>query len=360
VTLHTPVPVLLLSQMLDAGGSERQLCEIARTLDRERFEPHVGTMRPSGFRAVELAAAGVPVTVFPLGSFLSAGLLREALRLRQYTRRHGIRLVHAFDTPMNMFAVPAARAFGVPVVLASQRSHRGLVPGASRYLLRLADRIADAVVVNCRAVERHLVEEEHTPRESIRLCYNGVDTTLFRPGPRGDHPLRVGTLCVLREEKGVDVLLRGFARVRCSRPVELVIAGDGPMRAEMEMLARSLGIAERVRFVGATAEVVQALQAMDVFVLPSRSEALSNSLMEAMACGCCAIASNVGGNPELVRTGMLFESGDPASLAAMLDLVLENNELRQRLAREGMESIQANFSIESAARAMSAIYESFL
>jgi len=98
---------------------------------------------------------------------------------------------------------------------------------------------------------------------------------------------------------------------------------------------------------------------IDIFVLPSLSEALSNALMEAMACGCAVVASNVGGNPELVRdgeTGLLFNPGDASTLAAALQILIENESLRGRLAARGTELVRENFSIHSSAQRMSEIY----
>jgi glycosyltransferase involved in cell wall biosynthesis len=105
------------------------------------------------------------------------------------------------------------------------------------------------------------------------------------------------------------------------------------------------------------------LRAMDVFVLPSLSEALSNALMEAMACGCCPIASDVGGNPELVtdgETGLLFPTGDAGALAAKLHLVLRDAELRRRLAANAERRMHEEFARETAAARMGDVYREFL
>src|SRR5579871_4870311 len=98
-----PVPVLLMTQSLDLGGSERQMTQIARSLDRSQFLPHVGCFKPGGMRDRELRAAGVPVIQFPVTSFKNFSVLTGARMLRQYIREHQIGLVHAFDTPSNLF-----------------------------------------------------------------------------------------------------------------------------------------------------------------------------------------------------------------------------------------------------------------
>lgn len=355
-----------MARELALGGSERQLCEIAKAMDRSRFEPHVACFRADGFRGDELRVAGVPILEVPVGSFLSASVLAGAGRLGRYLDRRRIRIVHAFDLPLTIFGVPVARAFRTPLVLSSQRSHRDLAPGLRRHLRRLADFVVDGLVVNCRSVCRQLIEEEHVPAGLIHLCYNGLDITRFYPGERcrppalRDASLVIGVLCAFRREKALSTLLEAFARIRVLRPgLKLLLVGDGPLRKDLQEHSARLGLAENCHFEPATADVARWLHAIDVFVLPSVSEALSNSLMEAMACGCCTVASRVGGNPELVtheRTGLLFDAGDVAGLTACLDRLIEQPELAHELAAAGASRIRENFSTQASARRMEEIY----
>src|ERR1700734_1412968 len=162
-------PVLLLARELDLGGSERQMTEIAKTLDRSRFSPHVGCFRPQGIRHAELAARGVPIVHFPVDSFVSLPALSEAWKLGSYIRRHKIRLVHTFDYPLTLFAVPLARWTTRAVVVSSQRSHRSLIPLKYRRWIRMTDHVAHAIVVNCEFVRQHLHNKEGVPESRIRL-----------------------------------------------------------------------------------------------------------------------------------------------------------------------------------------------
>jgi glycosyltransferase involved in cell wall biosynthesis len=365
-----PAPILLAVQALTQGGSERQLAEIAKALDRRRFTPHVAVFRPGGLRVAELREAGVPVTCFPFPSFWGAGLVSAARRLGAYLNQHSIRLVHTFDLPANIFAVPVARWYGVSVVLSSQRAYRDLAPRHFRFLLRLTDRMVNGIVVNCRAIERHLIEEERIAAGRIRLCYNGIDTTVFRPLERRrpaelqEASLVVGVVCALRPEKGLPTLVRAFAQARAAcQGMKLLLVGSGPALPGLEQLASRLGIRADCVFIPSTAAVTEWLGAVDIFVLPSLSEALSNSLMEAMACRCAVIASRVGGNPELVAAGergLLFSPGDSEDLARNLRLLAANAELRLRLAEAGCRFIHDQFPREAAARRMADIYSGYL
>lgn len=365
--MPAPVPVLLMVRELNLGGSERQMAEIAKALDRSRFDPRAGCFRPAGLRGEELRAAGVPIVQFPVPSLAS---LKGALRISAYIREQGIRLVHTFDTPANIYGVPAARMAGPPVVLSSQRAHRELMAPIYRHALRVTDRLVDGVVVNCEFVRRHLVEDERVPAGMIHLCYNGIDTSVFRPvrgarpEPLRDASLVVGVVCVLRPEKGLETLLEAFATVRSMQPgMKLAIVGSGPCLPQLQDRAQMLGILPDCVFQPATPRVAEWLQGIDIFVLPSLSEAFSNSLMEAMACGCCVAASRTGGNPELVspgKTGMLFEPRDAAGLAEMLARLVRNPALRGALAANAARLTHERFSMETSARAMGEIYERLL
>ena len=360
-----PTRVLLLARELNLGGSERQMTEIARGLDRARFEPYVGCFIPEGLRARELREAGIPILHLPIDSFKSPAAVSGARLLARYVRERNIAIVHAFDYPMNVFAVPVARYFGRAVALSSQRGHRDLTPPFYLRLLRMTDSMADGIVVNCEFLRRHLIEDYAVPREHIHLCYNGIDLDSFRRcAPKPPNPtLTIGTVCALRPEKSLGTLLDAFAQLRTDRPARLTIVGDGPELQDLRHRAAALGIAAQVDFQPATQDVPGQLRAIDIFVLPSRTEALSNSLMEAMACGCACIASNVGGTPELIRhgeTGLLFETGKVAALAETLRTLICDESLRRRLADTGHDFLHQSFSLAASASRMGEIYESML
>ena len=365
-----PWPVLLMARALDGGGSERQLREIAKALDRLRFQPHAGCFRPEREGRRELEAGGIPVAHFPVYSFRSLGAVSGAFELARYVRRHKIRLVHTFDYPTTVFAVPACRLLTSVSVVSSQRSHRDLIPRGYRRLIRMTDHMADAIVVNCDFVRRHLERDEHVPPRQIQLCYNGIDLETFRslstprPAELPRESFVIGVVCALRPEKGLPTLLQAFARVRHLRAgMKLAIVGDGPMLPSLQSESESLGIRQDCVFALSTNQVADWLRAMDIFVLPSLSEALSNALMEAMACGCPVVASNVGGTPELVwngERGLLFEPGDAAGLAAALQTLLEDDARRKRLGQAGARFLRERFSIQASAHRMGEIYEQLI
>jgi glycosyltransferase involved in cell wall biosynthesis len=362
--------ILLMVREFHHGGSERQLVEVALGLDRGLFQPHVGAFRIEGIRTQDLRATNVPIFHVPVRSFKSPAALTAALALARYIRANNIRLVHTFDMPLTAYAIPVTRLLTSAIALASQRCHLSLASPSLRRAVLFAERRAHGVLVNCQFLERHLVEDADIAPERIHLCYNGVDLARFRRAPANRPPslppdaLIVGVVCVIRPEKGLTTLLDAFARVRpLAANLRLVVVGSGPLLPDLQNHARDLGVLDACIFEPSTNRVEEWLRMINIFVLPSLNEALSNSLMEAMACGCCPIASRVGGNPELIEdgtSGLLFEPGDSADLARQLTEVIRTADLRARLADAAHDFVHANFSRAASAHRMAEIYGKLL
>jgi len=360
-----PVPVLITARELDQGGVERDVTKIAMHLDRSRFEPHVGTFYAHGLRYEELRSAGVPVLDLPLRSLLSVDAIRLANQMRLYIKEHEIQIVHAYDAS-GVFVLPVARLLRVPVTIGSQLSYREILDKRTQQLLRMSDYVPDAILVNCNTIRRYMMEDEHIAEGRLEICYNGVDTTQFYPPQlRSALVSTIGTVCALRPEKNLPLLQEAFGRVRhLQTDLKLVVVGSGAELAALQQNAGRLGIAEANVFVPATRDVADYLRSMDIFVLPSYSEAFSNSLLEAMACGCAVVASRVGGLPELTgdheECGLLFPSGDLEALTAQLARLIQDSALRHELGARAAAFARNNLSIQIAAERTGAIYERLL
>jgi len=240
-------------------------------------------------------------------------------------------------------------------------------------LLRITDSLVSATVVNSDNLRRHLIETDHIRASHLLLCYNSVDLERFAPRSESAQEVSqvlpglspvIGSTAVMRPEKGVDTLLEAFAQVasRVSK-AGLLLVGGGPLEKRLEARAAGLGLADRIHFAGPVTDVLPWLRRMDIFVLPSLSEALSNSLLEAMATGCAPIASDVGGNPELIHpgsTGYLFRPGDASDLAERIELLSGDSGLRQRLSQAARSFVSQTFSREASLSTLSEVYSQFL
>lgn len=333
----------------------------ALSLDRRLFTPHVAYVE-DGFRADELRRGGIALLQLPLRSYINRTAWESAVMLRRYIREHRIRMVHTFDHSISIFAIPVSATMPGVLVLSSQRYYFSLLPRRQRWMMNLAHRLASGIVVNAESIRTHLVTEYGHRREKIEVCYNGIDIEQFSPAPkrRGAFSIVVGVVCVLRPEKNLRVLVEAFARVgKGNRELGLLVVGSGPEQELLEKLAQELGVGEQCRFQPSSANVVDYLREIDIFVHPSLSEGLPNAVMEAMACGCCVLSSNVGGSPEVLvegESGFLFAPTDMETLTERLRSVIADRELRERLGRAAAERIRALFTTAQAARRMEEIY----
>jgi len=277
------------------------------------------------------------VRVFRLAYRVRTGLfgyIPAALRVAMRLRREGtpVDVLHGHIHRMGWAAVVVGAGLRRPVVIAENSSSwplhlmsRGEVNRA-----QIAFRRAALVCpVNAR-LQRAI--ESYDVHGRFRIVPNTVDAATFHPRGRRDAgtPTRLVNVALHVEVKGLDVLLRAFARVAARRPdLTLELIGEGPLTPELRALARVLGVDDRVRFAGLAtpAEIAEKLRASDVFVLSSLSENMPLAVLEALCCGLPVAATDVGGVPEAVGSdGALAAAGDPDALAAAIETVLDEHQ----------------------------------
>ena len=326
--------VCLVIGQLGLGGAEKQLAVLAAGLRRRGVDVTVVVLREGGPREDILRAAGVPLislglpTATRLWRRLAVGVLAVA-RLRRTLHRLRPEVVHAFLLHSYVLTAPAARLAGVPVYVAGRRSLSDYkasqrVAGAGE---RLATRMTDLLIANAEAVADDVVRTEGVARDKIRVVYNGLAESAFVPAPPAELVSSAPVLlCVanLRRYKGHHYLLDAAALLRArGLPCTLALAGSGPEHEALRRQADELGL--DVRFLGARADIAALLARADVAVLPSLTEGMSNSVMEAMAAGRPVVATAVGGTAELLEgRGVLVPPADAPALAAGLERVLRD------------------------------------
>lgn len=317
MTTARPIPIGILFSSFAPGGTERQMSELVRRLDPARWQVHVGCFRAEGAWLNRVREAA-PVTDFNVRSLRGADTLSRARAFARWCRDRRLAVLHTADLPSNIFGQPAAAFAGVPVRIANRRD---VNPGRAAHELiaqRIGYAFAHRVVANCRAAADRL-RFEGVPARKIAVIPNGLDTEVYALRGPIARVRRVATVANLRPEKGHDVLLDAAAIVVRRFPdAHFDIVGAGPELAALEARVESLGLTSAVSFLGHCEDVPARLAAADLFVLPSRSEAFPNAVLEAMAIGLPTIASAVGGLLEVIqpeRNGVLVPVGDPQALA---------------------------------------------
>jgi L-malate glycosyltransferase len=354
----------------ETGGTERHAVALTGQLDRSRFEPHFACLRKRGQFLASVEADGIPIACFPIRRLFGWRTLLQQERFGRYLRSHRFQIVHTYGFYPNVFALPAARLAGIPVVLASIRDSGDIWTRAQRRVQGLVcRRLAHRTLVNAEAVRDQLVTEGYR-REAIGVIRNGIDLSRFATlrdpgGLREAFGLAPGVPVVtavsrLYRFKGLEDFLEALGDVsRRFEQARFLIVGEGPSRADLEARAWRLGLGGRLTFTGLRQDIPEILSMSTVSVLPSLSEGLSNVLLESMAAGTPVVATRVGGTPEVIQddvTGLLVPSSDPPALARAIGSLLEDPPLALRLGRMGRERVASHFSLERATRETEDLY----
>jgi glycosyltransferase involved in cell wall biosynthesis len=371
------IQVLYLIEHLRQGGSERYVSELARFSPKMGVVPHVGVFSAGGIFYDEVREAGIPLVHFPLKSLYHPSTVSVLSSLRSYLRSRRIRIVHGFQPNANILGTLAGRLSGARVVISRRSLGDYGSLGSPRLALfqrRITNPLAHRVLANSRAVREAALRMEGFPEEKVALIYNGLDAGRFAP-VADSRPHRAalglpegafvaGIASGFRPVKGVDVAIRGFARLVVEVPDSvLLIAGDGPERGRLEALVRGLGIAPAVRFLGVRSDMEAILPALDVFVLTSHSEGFSNAILEAMGMGLPVVASRVGGNIEMVEegvSGFLVAPGDFEGLGRRLLELARDPERRVAMGAAGRRWVERTNSREVVFAAFRDLYQGVL
>ena len=224
-----------------------------------------------------------------------------------------------------------------------------------------------------------LLETIRVRNGKVRQIYNGVDQKIFTPrgsarkniAPKAflsDDVIMIGTVGRLAAVKDQATLIEAFNLLVCNTPnaekrLRLVVAGDGPLREKLELLVSKLGLEELVWMTGDRNDIPDILRLLDVFVLPSIGEGISNTILEAMATALPVVATRVGGNPELIehgKNGYLVPPGDPKRLARSIEQLLTDGVSRKSMGQAGLRKVQEQFNWDTTVENYLEVYDQLL
>jgi glycosyltransferase involved in cell wall biosynthesis len=347
----------------EPGGTERQMIELIRRLDAKRYRVHVVCFRRAGAWLPRVLGHAASVVEFPITGFSRPSTFVQLLRFARWCRRERIAVVQTCDFYANVFGLPGAFLGHVPVRIGSRRE---LITDKSRRqiaLQRWAYRFATAVVANSPAALQ-VLESENVPAAKLGLIANGIDADAYAARPPRNQPCRVITVANLRPEKNHETLIAAASMVLKTHPhLRFSIVGDGSRRAALEQLAEMRGVAHAVEFLGHREDVPALLAQADLFVLPSRSEAFPNGVIEAMAAGLPVICSAVGGLLDLItpgRTGVLVDPADPESLAGAIRSLVDDPAKAHALGAAARDEILSHYSFGRMVHTFENLYDSSL
>jgi L-malate glycosyltransferase len=354
-----PLPIAIVMGSLDPGGTEGQMIELVRRLDPSRWTVHLVCFARRGGWWHRAAGSARSVVDFPVTSFKSPSTAKHLWAFAKWCRGNQIAIAHTTELYSNIFGLPGAALGGVPVRIGSRRGLNSERSCAHITMQRAAYECAHTIVANSQAAADRL-RTEHVPVKKIAIVPNGVDFDRLLPRVVRGRLRKVVVVANLRHEKGHDVLIDAAARVLRRFPdASFNLVGSGPEYERLRALAQTRGVSHAVTFLGHREDVPAHLADADIFVLPSRTEAFPNAVLEAMATGLPVVASAVGGLLELVedgRNGLLVRSGDPVALADGLCRLMADSALAAHLGDAARDAVRARYSFTRMVNGFEQIY----
>jgi L-malate glycosyltransferase len=356
------------------GGTERQVVNIGKGLDPVRFDLQFGCLHRVGELLAECDAQGWTITEYKIRRLYGYATFKKQMEFARSMRRQRIQILHTYSFYPNVFAIPAARLAGVPVIIGSVRDIGDIWTPWQHEVQKVCLRMADHIIMNAEAIRKDLLQRGYSP-DHLTVIPNGIDLERFKIFHTGEIVRRelnippgvpvVGVLSRLMRIKGHDYFLRAAALIAARVPqVRFLIVGDTKIhhdyRDELKRLAVTLGLEDRVIFTGFRLDIPELLAALSVSVLPSLGlEGLSNSLLESLAAGLPVVATRVGGNPEIIEdgvNGLLVPPADAEALAGAICRLLNDQGLARMLGQAGRQRVMSRYSLEQAVNTTERLY----
>ncbi|NOY84208.1 MAG: glycosyltransferase [Nitrospirae bacterium] len=368
---HKKIRIAFLVHTYGFGGLENMVTNLVNHLDPSRFEstiisfaplkPLNGRVDPKRVQVISLNKKGGnnPILIYKICLLL---------------KKIGADIVQTHNWGTAFEGILGAKLARVPAII---HAERGTIEDKRHNIIlqRFLWSFPNQILSVSQAHRQKMTDLVGFPHEQIRAIVNGVDTDLFFPNPEIKKEIRkklglkkdsfcIGTVGSLRPVKNQLLLINACKTILHNfENVEVMIVGEGPLKAQLKQEVKTLGFSEKIHFAGGQTNIPEILNALDVFVLPSLSEGMPNAVLEAMACGIPVIATSVGGVPEVIedgKNGMLISSGDEEALILSLGEVIQDQEKRLSFGIEAQRRAKTYFSLKNMVSEYQMFYESLL
>lgn len=354
------IKVCYIIGQLSIGGTEKQLYELVKNIDKKKFQPIIISLSHGGFWSEEIKKLDIDIIE------LTRKKSKELKRLFHLVKLiHKIKpdIVHTFLFSANSYGRIASIVNRVPVIISSERNLPELGKDKNKYMIWI-DKVllffSDAIICNSMVAADMLVRVHNFNKNKIFVIHNGININQPNIFSKANNDFFIGTVCRLSHQKNLKLFL-DMARELLNRKnnLKFMIIGDGPLKSELEDYAIKSGLKESIFFMGEKKNIFEFLQKMDIFVLTSLYEGLSNAIMEAMISGLPIVATDVGGNRELIsdgKTGFLCQPNDVNDLVKKVMYIIDNPEEAGKMGKNGRIKIINEFSIDKMVKKTENIY----
>jgi len=368
------IKVLYLIGSLPIAGSITHLYRLLRGLDKTRIQPVVCCLKREGEYVRRIEELGIPVLGADFPNYRNLKFPKEFLHLIKIVRRERPDIVHTYLFDSSTIGLAAAKLAGVPIAITTRRGDNNAEVRRRIYAYRWTNFLTDRIIAVSKAARESSIDTEKVAPDKIITIHNGIDPdvidlSISRQEARRsfgvpERAFVVGTMGWFKPVKGFIHVIRSIPAVVSKYPhTRFILAGDGPLKGQLQEELRTLGVEKHVIFPGLLGDVSRLLAAIDILVVPSLSEGISNAILEAMLASKPVVATAVDGNPEVVlngEAGFLVPPADPSALAVQMNHCIENPQLVEQLGANARQRVLTHFSNERMIESVEALYETLL
>lgn len=336
---------------LEYGGLEKLVINLTEELNNRKIPTGILCIDVKGALAKEAEAKGIRVFSLDKGPGLDLGI---SVRMREIFKKEKIDLIHTHNLGPLIYGGIAAKMCGIPSVNTRHGS-------AKKKTISFIWNLNKNIVVVSEDAKRELLSHSKVLPEKVKVIYNGISANGAQTRIAGNAGL-IGNVARLSEEKDHFTLIEAFSRVvKEIKGAILMIVGDGPLMDSLKSKVRSLNLKEKVLFLGFRDDVQDLMKTFDIFTLSSTTEGISLTLLEAMRAGKPIVATDVGGNREVVsdqESGILVPKKNPEEMARAIIRILKDKRLAGKMGARGHEIVKEKFSLERMTKEYIELYES--
>lgn len=368
--MNNPIKILFINYSLNIGGIESLILQLCKRIDRNKYNPMVCVFEPEGAIIKEFESIKIPV--YTIDKKEGTDLILP-IRIAKLIRKKDISIVHTHNSCAWLYGGVAAAMKRVPLVHTQHTTADYFNYHTFRWekIEWFLSQITNSITTVADSVAKYMIEKEHINRNKISVVYNGILPDIYTIDidsieKRKELGIKngefvIGNVARLTLNKDHQTLLEAFRIVsKKMANTRLVIVGDGPERSHLEHIAESIGIKEKVIFLGQRRDVAEILNTFDLFALSSIREGFPIAVLEAMAASLPVIATDVDGNKELVKdgeTGLVVKAKEPKDMAEAIIKLIQNKEIANAMGKKGFKRINDYFTLDKTIKEYEKIYE---
>ena len=356
--MEKKIHIMHILQTLETGGLENGLVNQINNIDTERYKISVCCLNSSG--AMEKRIKNKQTKIIVIGEKPGKAYTLP-FKIVAILKKEKVDIVYTHNCYSGIYGGIAARMLFKPLIHGEHGfdydENSGNIANTKkeRFICRIANQITCVSV----SLKKIVCENLRVKPSKVIIIPNGVDferfsniknsATIKKDLKIDTDSIVIGSVGRLHHQKNYELLIRSFANLKELYNISMVLVGDGPERKRLHNLASELGVSNRIKFVGERDDIPFLLNLMDIFVLPSFLEGMSNTILEAMCAGCPVVASDVGGNPYIIaneKLGFLFKNNSQIDLSEKMKKLIDDRTLRLHIGLNSKKHVETHYSID--------------